>query len=98
MIARLIWVLAPGAAHLQSSAHFQPPLISIYIKLHVQLYGLQKKSMNPLLRLDVDQVVQQVACDPLGIADRIFLYSKQILYFQTFGLSKVHARVCTKRP
>ena len=42
VIARLMWVLALGAAHIQSYAHFQPPPISIYIKLHVQLYGLQK--------------------------------------------------------
>ena len=78
-----MWVLAPGAAHIQSSAHFQPPTDIYIYKAACAAVWITKKSMNPLLRLDVDQVVQQVACDPLGIADRIFLYSKQILYCQT---------------
>ena len=35
IIARLLWVLAPGSAQVHSTQ------ISIYIKLHEGLYGLQ---------------------------------------------------------
>ena len=81
-----MWVLAPGAAHMQSSAQLQPPTDIYIYKAACAAVWITKKSMNPLLTLDVHQVVQKVAVLPLGIAERIvFLYSRHIIWKNIIG-------------
>ena len=83
VITRLMWVLPPGAAHMQSSAQLQPPTDIYIYKAACPAVRITKKSMNPLLRLDVLQVVQKVACATLR-----YCRENSFSLFKTYYLEK----------